>query len=119
MTVSLGGIVLDDNLVLDGLEDYPARARSTRRTLGGRMVIQVGVALAAGRELTLSGENHFTLAQIHAVKALEESGQAVSLVHHRGTFTVIVTATTVEPAFGYADPVADDWYSGSITMIEV
>ena len=114
----LGTVELSDHLVLSGLETAPDIAVSQRRTISGESVIQTA-PVAGGRKLTLSGENSFTLAQIEAVKALAAMGQPVSLVHHRGTFTVLVAGTDVEPVEDHADPGPDDWYSGDITMIEV
>jgi len=118
MTVSLGGISLSDHLVLDGIETAKHVAMSARRTLGGRMVIQVGATLTGGRELTLSGKNHFTLNQINAIKELEKLGQSVQLIHPRGTFVVFVTETPVTPTVSYVDPEGNDWYSGSIILQE-
>lgn len=115
---TLGGVTLSEHLVLSGLEPAPGVVHSQRRTLLGESVVQVA-PVQGGRRLSLSGENHFTLAQIQAVKALESAGQAVTLVHDRGTFTVLIVGTPVEPAVDYADPAADDWYSGEILLIEV
>ena len=95
------------------------RSRSAKRTLGGRQIVQIGPELSGGRPLTLQGENHFTLAQITAIKLLESSGVAVQLTHPRGTFTVIVVAVDSEPTNPYADQVSTDWYSGTITLLEV
>ena len=90
MTVTLGDITLSDSIVLDGLENSPVIAQSARRTLGGRMVLQVGATLSGGRILTLSGDNHWTLGQASAIRDIAALGQNVSLVHHRGTFTVLI-----------------------------
>jgi hypothetical protein len=119
MTVTLGGISLSNSLILGGLEKAPGVAYSARRTLGGRMVVQVGATLSSGRELSLSAENHFTLAQVGAIKALESAGLPVTLVHHRGTFNVLVVGVDVEPAIPYSDPDTADWYSGAINLLEV
>lgn len=118
MTVSLGGVALSDHLVLDGLEAAPLVGYSVDITLGGQAVVQTDeMDAAVGLELQLRGENHFTLAQLQAVRALR--GQTVSLVHHRGTMDVVVLNTEIEPTIDYADPAGTDWYSGVITMITV
>jgi hypothetical protein len=119
MTTSLGGITLSDNLILGGIESAPGIAFSAKRTLGGRQIVQVGPSLSGGRVLTLQGENHFTLGQVTAIKALSTSGASGAMVHARGSFTVIVTGVDVEPTIPYADPVSTDWYSGTITLLEV
>ena len=119
MSVFLGDLELSDHLILKGLESAPGVAYSARRTLGGRMVVQVGATLSSGRTLALVSENHFTLAQILAIKNIESAGLPVTLVHHRGTFTVMVVEVTDNPTINYSDPEPDDWYSGTINMIEV
>lgn len=118
MTVSLGGITLSDHLVLTGLDSGPLVTYSITPTLGGSAVIQSDANDdAGGIKLTLVADNSLTLAQVQAIRGLR--GQTVELVHHRGTFDVIVIDTPVTPAINYADPVDDDWYSGEITMITV
>lgn len=118
MTVSLGGVILSDHLVLEGLETGPLVAYSIKTTLGGSAIVQSDDMDAdIGIKLRLQGENHFTLQQIQDVRALR--GQTVELIHPRGTYQVIVLKTPAEPAINYADPVADDWYGGEIIMITV
>ena len=114
--MTLGGVTLSDHLVLDGLETAPLIAHSQRRTLTGESVVQ-SAPMSGGRALSLRSENHLTLEQINQVRAL--AGQAVTMVHDRGTFTVLVVGIDVEAAFDHADPKTDDWYSGTINMIEV
>lgn len=117
MTVSLGGIALSDELTLD-IGPAPA-AINQRRLIGGASCVQADGS-SGGRTLTLFGEHHWTLGQIDQIRALESSAATVTLVHHRGTFRVVISATDdLTPSFAYADPASDDWYSGSITLIEV
>jgi hypothetical protein len=119
MATLLGTVSLSDHLVLSGLEQAPDLAYQQRRTIGGRSVVHTA-PVAGGRVLTLSGERHFTLAEIEAVKAMP-AGVPVTLVHHRGTFQVVIVATAVEPddASLHANPTAAEYYSGDITLIEV
>ena len=119
MTISIGGITLSDHLLLLGIEEAAGVAMSSRRTLGGRMVVDVGPSLTAGRLLSLRGENHFTFSQISSIKSLEALGQAVSLVHPRGTFSVHITGVEVDQTIPYSTPAAADWYSGVINLLEV
>lgn len=109
---------LSDHLVLDGLESAPLVVANQQRTLTGVSVVQVAIN-QGGRVLTLNGQNHFTLAQVAAIKALEGTGQAVTLIHHRGTFIVLIVKAEFTPARDLANPTDEDWYSGEITMIEV
>ncbi len=122
MTVSLGGIVLSDDLVLEGLETARKVAYSSRRTLAGRHVLQVGPPLNGGRILSLQSENHITHAELLAIKAVEAVGAVVTLVHHRGVFSVLITAIELEPDSSLANPADDStdlWYSGTINLLEV
>jgi hypothetical protein len=120
MAVSLGAITLSDDLVLNGLETAPDIVVSQKRTLAGRSIIQTA-PISGGRTLTLSSERHFTLAQVQAVKSLAALGQPVTLVHHRGTFQVLITATTLDPDDSglHSNPTSTEWYSGDLTLIEV
>lgn len=117
MTVSLGGIPLSEHLTLD-IGPAPA-AISQRRLIGGASCVQADGS-SGGRTLTLDGENHWTLGQIEQIRVLESSGATVELVHHRGTFQMVVTSTAdVKPVFNYADPTLTDWCTGPVTGIEV
>ncbi len=118
MTVSLGGITLSDDLVLD--IGAAGVAYSQRRLIGGASVVQAD-GNSGGRTLILQGERpRFTLAQVEEIRSAQALGIPVELVHHRGTFTVLITDTSnLQAAEAYADAAADDWYSGTITLIEV
>jgi hypothetical protein len=120
MTVTLGALTLSDDLVLGGLETAPDLVVNQKRTLSGRSILQTA-PISGGRTLTLSSERHCTLAQVQAIKAMAALRQPVTLVHHRGSFTVLITATALEPDDGglHSNPTAGEWYSGDITLIEV
>lgn len=117
MTVTLGGVTLSDELTLT-IGQLPAGI-SQRRLIGGASVVQADGS-SGGRTLTLAGEHHWILAQVEQLRSLQAAGQAVTLVHHRGTFQVVIADTSeLSPSIEYANPTAADWYSGSISMIEV
>ncbi len=118
MTTSLAGIVLSDDLRLDGLENAAGIAYTTKRTVTGSLVVHTA-SNTKGRTLTLTGTYDYTKSQIDQIKEVEQQGARVSLVHPRGEFTVIITSVSVEPATQNPDPSDDEWYSGDITMIEV
>jgi len=115
---TLGSVTLSDHLILSGLETAPDIVVNQRRTVGGESVVQTA-PVSGGRSLTLAGENHYTLQQIQDVKALAAIGSPVTLVHDRGTFTVLISDLDVEPTIKFANPAAADWYSGEIFLIEV
>ncbi|MBV5328493.1 MAG: hypothetical protein JZU65_12810 [Chlorobium sp.] len=116
MTVSLGGIALSEHLALSGLESAAVTVNQ-RRTLTGVSVLQ-SASSPGGRTLILTGDIHFTFAQVTALRDLSAMAQPVVLIHHRGTFTVLITAIEAETIIDYADPHPEDWYSCTITLIE-
>ena len=118
MAVTSGTVTLSDHLTLSGLETGQAAAIGQRRTLTGRSVLQVQPT-PGGRTLMLEGTHHWTYDQVAAVQALAASGAPVSLVHHRGTFSVVIASIEVEPSIDYANPSGSDWLSGSVTLLEV
>lgn len=121
MTVSLGGYALSDHLVLQGLEAAPALAWSSRQTFG-RTIIQL-LPIKGGRPVLLVSENHLTLADVQAINGLMAAGQDVQLVHHRGTFTVVIVGVDVTPDTPITNPDEEPgttnviWYSGSINLL--
>lgn len=123
MTIFLGALTLSDHLYLDGIDNATGVAISQKRTLGGRSVVQVGPTLDKGRTLSLQSEGHITHAQVGSIKAMEKLGQEVTLTHPRGTFSVIIAGTELEPDELLSNPdsaaAGAIWYSGTITLIEV
>ena len=115
---SLGGVVLSDHLILDGLENAPGIVVNQRRTITGKSVVQHAPVIG-GRAISLLSESHLTLQQVQDIKTIESNGVAVTLVHPRGTFSVIVTGVSVTQDEECVDLDIDAWFSGSINMIEV
>ena len=117
--ISIGSVILDDNLLLPGHKNIATRAGSTRTTLGGRAVHQ-SVALPNGQELVLTDPGEyglFTGDQVDAINAYKSSAEVVDFVHHLGSWRVIVDSVDVEQSDGLADPTGAHTYIGTITMI--
>lgn len=124
MTVSIAGTALNENLTLTGPGNEPRALVSARQTLG-RVVVQRH-PVAGGQQLILSALRidggllgEFTIAQWDLLAALRDAGQPVQLIHHRGSFRVIILAVDLSPASGVVDPDATARLIGSITMLEV
>ena len=119
MTVSLGGIILSDNLTLD---IKPAGVGySQRRLIGGASVIQADGS-TGGRTMVLNSAMHMTRVQLEQIRDMQSLGQPVAMVHHRGSFSVLITDTSdMVDDCDLADPDNDPTLtvSGNITMIEV
>ncbi|MBU1418330.1 MAG: hypothetical protein KKI15_07575 [Proteobacteria bacterium] len=126
MTVQIGNIVLDDNLRLHGIETAKDIAVEQIGVLDGSSVFQT-MPISGGRSLSLVAtkegntlKGKILRSQLMAIKSLAAGGQPVTLVHHLGTFSVLIISTEdVIPVFDKADPQADAPYTGTITMIEV
>lgn len=117
MTVTLGGIALSDHLILD--IGSTGVGFSERRLIGGASVVQLDGS-SGGRTLRLGNERHWTMAQVDQVRALESAALPITLVHHRGTFTVVIIDTSeLELSQRRSDPASTAWFSGTITLKEV
>ncbi len=126
MTVKIGNIVLDDNLQLYGIETGRDIDVQQIGVMDGSSVFQT-MSFGGGRPLALTASQDgdtsvgvFLRSQLMAIKDLAKAGQAVSFIHHLGTFSVLILSTEdVTPVIVYADPGDDDRFVGSIQMIEV
>lgn len=121
----LGGAVFSDDLLLEGLDTSPPLEFTKRRYICGGLNVQVSPN-DGGRILTLVAARigndvygYFTQAQVDILNAMWQAGVAVELVHHRGTFSVLIEDVAVEPRVGVADPDADAMYVGRVSMIEM
>lgn len=124
---NLGPVALDDNLRLYGVQAQATVAMSVRPTFGAPVTQRC--ARSGGDTLTLvasvSGNQVrgvFTLTQVEAIATLRDLGEPVSLVHHLGTFTVMIPPTALdglEQVMDYANPGADEWYTGTIPLITI
>ena len=126
MTVSLGAITLDDNLRLDGVLSQSSLAGSARPTMGGACLQTL--TMSGGKTLqlvaTMDGNSvygSYTGAQLAILAAIRDAGSPVTLIHHLGTWTVWIPpdGISVEQVDDYADPGADSWYVGTLTLITV
>lgn len=119
MTVSLGGITLSAHLTLD-LQGAGV-GYTQRRLIGGASMIQVD-GNVGGQTMVLNSESDMTKTQLNQIRVLQSAGIQVELIHHRGTFQVLIVDTSaMVDDFDIANPDDDPslTVSGSITMIEV
>ena len=121
MPVSLGAILLDDNLLLPDLKNLPTLAGSFRQTITGKIIDQK-IPIGSGQTLSLSDPGAFGLFtgdQIDAINALKTSREKIVFVHHLGIWTVIVKDVEVQPEQELANPTGSDRYYGTITLLVV
>lgn len=117
----LGNIELSPHLCLRGLLDWPQVQFDAKRTIDGLYLYEASPAMQGGRPLSLDGTGaHFTVGQLKAILALQAQGQPVDLVHHVGTFRVLITGiTSSELWIDYADYSDDDFVSATVELVEV
>lgn len=117
----LGNIELSPHLRLRGLLDWPRVQFDAKRSIDGLYLYEASPAMQGGRPLTLDGTGaHFTVGQLRAILALQAQGQQVELVHHVGSFRVLITnITSPDLWIDYADYSDDDFVSASVEMVEV
>lgn len=125
--IKLGNTILCDDLQLTGLEETKRVAATTYTSLGGESSTIAVPLSTSGRPLDLisrkSGDRlygFFTQAQLDSIKAIEETGLPATLIHPRGTFTVLVAGVeNPQQVFEVNDPTPDRIYTAIIKLIEV
>jgi hypothetical protein len=126
MTISLGGVVLNDNLYLDGIENSKGIDTYIVRTLGGLIDVRT-MPRSGGRTLSLTTVNSngalqgmFCQTAVDAIKLLEAEGIPVTLTYrNRGNFNVIITGVDFTQFRQNHDVSPTKEYTGSIQLIEV
>lgn len=113
--ITLGGLQLSDNLLLKGLRAEPVAVDMQRSDEGVALVLVAPIE--GGRLLTLDG--YFTAAQVDSLMDMARLRQPVTLVHPRGTFSVLITGSSLEDWIEYVEPDPDDYEVGTINLIEV
>ena len=126
MSISLGGVSLNDNLIWENRNSYPLNAYSRRVTVSGRVVLQH--SSVDGREIILSTIatsggtiGYFTKNQIDSIKGFENNMSVVSFVYESDTINVVVRpgGVNVDPVTPRPNQGASDWFLGTINLIEI
>ena len=126
MAVTVGGVSLDERLLLRGLFESPGISTQQIRLLSGGLVVRSGPRASRTLVLTTDGPNNvkyglFTRQQLLQLAALRDSGESLTLTHGDDTFTVVIpdSGITVESVIERNTKNAGDRYTGAITFIEV
>lgn len=116
----LGDVELSPHLSLRGLEDWCAFNVGEARTIDGRHLWWTD-QMQGGRPLRLDGtDNHFTVAQLGQIRALQALAQPVLLRHHRGEYLVVIAGIDGPSLWiDYADYADDDQIGATVNLIEV
>lgn len=127
MTISLDGVSLQKELILEQDLNYPAAAQTVKYTILGSIIIQSS-PLSGGEEYYLTalreGNNFtgwFTREQIESFKILEAQSTIVEFIYGTRTFNVIIKSggVNVVPLIPSSDISSSDKYTGTITLIRV
>lgn len=126
MAVSVGGVVLDDRLLLRGLFESPAIQSFQQRLLSGALKISTKTQGSRTLVLTTDGPSNvkhglFTRAQLASLAEVRDTGTEITLVHGSDSYMVFLPSDgiAVEPLIERSTKNAGDRYTGSITFIEV
>ena len=127
MTVSIGSVVLDNNLQIPDFFSQTSVAGNIRPTIGG--IVTQRLEMAGGKKFTLTAAQstngllgHFTGAQIVALMAIRDAGDPVTFTHPMGVWSVLIPldGIRVDKLFDFQYPEsAAAWFSGTITLITV
>ncbi len=126
MTVTLGGIVISDNMYLGGVVESKQVVHQQVRTVEGNSLLRV-TTTPGGRTLTLGTTNLdgatqgiWCQSKIEEIKVFEAAGTSIILNHHGDTYTVrIIDTSDFAQMFQFEPASPDKKFTGKITMIEV
>ena len=127
MTISIGTVTLSDDLVWENEFASPRIGQSIKTTIGGTTVVHTDPK-AGGRvvQLVAARRNNaiygfFTRSQIQSLETYQKNGTVVAFVYGSETFNVVIRAggINVQPLLAKQGQGVDDYYTGTITMVEV
>ena len=126
MTIQVGSVVLHDNLYWINEFHSASVSMSSRRTIGGKLIIQTNPTIL-GREITLSTEGthnsnvaYFTRQQIEELQAIEATGGEVAFTYNDLSTNVVVKpgGLSVEPLGHKRVHGSTDIYVGKLELLE-
>ncbi len=126
MAVTVGGVTLDERLLLRGLFESSQIQTYQQRLLSGGLHISSRPQGSRTLVLTTDGPNNvkhglFTREQLISLAAVRDAGVQVTLTHGSDSFSVYLPSEgiSVEPLIERSTKNAGDRYTGSISFIEV
>jgi hypothetical protein len=126
MSIELGGMALDGNLIAPDFVSASRASGSERLSLGRTLVIQRSPE-GAGRLITLTARldgnrliGRFTRAQVEQIRAWRDAGTVLAFDYHGYTADVVVRmdGVQVEAVGDRTDPPAGHPYTGTVTLME-
>lgn len=125
--IKLNGVELSPDLIWSNEFGDIAISQQQSVTVLGNKVINT-LPIQGCREVTLSSVRsgssmygYYTRTQIQQIKELERSGTVVNFIYETQSFNVVVQAGSIDvaPLLAKANQGYDDYYTGSITLLEV
>ena len=127
MTISIGTVVLDNNLHIPDYFSQSSISGSVRPTIGG--LVYQHLNIASGKRFTLTAGQgnagllgHFTGGQLVELALIRDAGLPVVFTHPFGTWNVLIPpeGISVDKLLDFQYPeAASTWYVGTITLITV
>lgn len=125
MSITLGGIDIDDNMYLSPPENSPSNILEEIRTVDGNYYVRV-TSLNKGSQLTLGTQNKsgstqgiWYLRVIKSLKALEIAGNVVELNYRGDIYNVLIAGMDMTPMYQYELESDCKRFVGTINLIEV
>ncbi len=126
-TIVLGGVTLSGSLLWEDKDSYSAVAQTTKRTLGGALVVY-HQPLSKGRPITLTATEDtgwITRAMLDSLQTMAQSAGSVYTLNLHGFVVDVVFRHHEPPALSFsplqprATPLAGDYYIGQIKLLTV
>lgn len=124
--IILGGVLINENMYLEGIEKATPYHIDTQRTVDGVSVSRA-FPTTGGRKLTLGTSSEGGSVQgiwcqrvIDQVKQVQQQGNAVLLDYHGTQYTVFIVSTdSLTQMFKYEPVTPDKKYTGTLNLTEV
>ena len=126
--ITLGGIVLNRNLILEDEFAANLSGQVVETTISGRRVITKSVVsgkpnlVLSARRTGSQFSGYFSRDEILQIKEFERNNVAVPFIYGTQSYSVLVASggVKVTPLLEYGESFSDeDLYTGTITLLEV
>ena len=123
MTITLGGITLNDHLSWRGRFSSPESAGTEQVTIGNRLVVMrspIGsslITLEAIEENDIR-KGYFTQSQLESLCSFRDDGDEIILSYHGESFLVVILSSgiNVEKTIVKSEYTSDERYIGTIAL---
>ena len=127
MAISIGAVTLSDDLMWINRFNVASVGQSSRNKINGSRVVQSSPLLKIPEielgSISVGGgfSGYFTLTQIQAIKEYERTQAQVTFVYESFSTTVVikVNGINVTPVIQRPNTASEDWFTGSVTMLEI